>query len=86
MLNSSAGSWGPNNSAAYLKKKGLFGAKTMFLLISNHDGHDNTNFQPAVGVYPSYPDKQYKLALMVLLEKYVLPKISKKKNMVPDPD
>lgn len=74
MLNISAGSWGPDNCAAYLKEKGLFGAKAMFLLVSSHDAHDNMNFEPVVGVHPQYPDKQYKLALAELIDRYILPR------------
>lgn len=36
MLNISAGSWGPDNCAAYLKEKGMFNAKGIFLLVSSH--------------------------------------------------
>lgn len=74
MLNISAGSWGPDNCAAYLKEKGLFGAKAMFLLVSSHDAHDNMNFEPVVGVHPQYPDKQYKLAWAELIDRYILPR------------
>lgn len=35
MLNISAGSWGPDNCAAYLKEKGMFKAKGIFLLVSS---------------------------------------------------
>ena len=63
MLNISAGSWGPDNCAAYLKHYGLFGAKAMFLLVSSHDAYDNMDFKPVVGVHPSYPDKQDRLRL-----------------------
>lgn len=86
MLNISAGSWGPDNCAAYLKEKGLFGARAMFLLVSSHDAHDNMNFQPVVGVHPSYPNKQYKLALLELMDRYVIPRVFKKKNTELDPD
>lgn len=86
MLNISAGSWGPDNCAAYLKEKGLFGAKAMFLLVSSHDAHDNMDFQPVVGVHPSYPNKQYKLALWELMDRYVIPRMFKKRNTEPDPD
>lgn len=75
MLNISAGSWGPDNCAAYLKKFGLFGAKAMFLLVSSHDAYDNMDFQPVVGVHPSYPDKQYFLAWGELMDRYLLPRI-----------
>ena len=74
MLNISAGSWGPDNCAAYLKEKGLFGAKAMFLLVSSHDAYDNMDFQKVVGVHPSYPDKQYLTAWGELICRYVYPK------------
>ena len=74
MLNISAGSWGPDNCAAYLKEKGMFGAKGMFLLVSSHDAHDNMDFQPVVGVHPSYPDKQYPCAIAEVIGRYIWPR------------
>lgn len=74
MLNISAGSWGPDNCAAYLKHYGLFGAKAMYLLVSSHDAYDNMNFQPVVGVQDSYPDKQYWSAWAELICRYVWPR------------
>ena len=74
MLNISAGSWGPDNCAAYLKEKGLFGAKAMFLLVSSHDAYDNMDFQKVVGVHPSYPDKQYLTAWGELICRYIYPR------------
>lgn len=74
MLNISAGSWGPDNCAAYLREKGLFGAKAMLLLVSSHDAHDNMDFQKVVGVHEAYPDKQYTLAFGELLIRYIWPK------------
>ena len=86
MLNISAGSWGPDNCAAYLKEKGLFNAKAMFLLVSSHDAHDNMDFRPTVGAHPSYPDKQYVLAWGELINRYLLPRLlpDRKKNADPD--
>lgn len=89
MLNISAGSWGPDNCAAYLRKFGLFGAKGLYLLVSSHDAYDNMNFQPVVGVHPSYPDKQYTLAWGELIDRYLLPRIlppPDKKYLYLDPD
>lgn len=86
MLNISAGSWGPDNCAAYLKEKGLFHAEAMFLLVSSHDAHDNMTFEPVVGIHPSYPKEHYKLAYWELLDRYVLPRIFKKKRKNLDPD
>ena len=74
MLNISAGSWGPDNCAVYLKHYGLFGAKAMFLLVSSHDAYDNMDFKPVVGVHPSYPDKQYWCAWAEFIDRYVWPK------------
>lgn len=76
MLNISAGSWGPDNCAAYLREKGTFGAKAMILVCSSHDAYDVMSHQPVVGVYPNYPDRQYKLAIWELLDRYVVPRFN----------
>lgn len=89
MLNISAGSWGPDNCAAYLKHYGLFGAKAMFLLVSSHDAHDNMDFKPVVGKHPSYPDHQYWCAWAEFLDRYVWPRTIGKlitKHKEDDPD
>ncbi len=77
MLNISAGSWGPDNCAAYIREKGLFGAQGIFLLVSSHDAHDNMDFQPVVGVHPSYPNKQYFCAIAEVLGRYIYPRYIK---------
>ncbi|MDD5856096.1 MAG: hypothetical protein PUC90_07165 [Prevotella sp.] len=75
MLNISAGSWGPDNCAAYLNEYGLFGAKAMFLLVSSHDAHDNIDLSnPVVGKHPSYPNHQYFSAWIELIDRYVWPR------------
>lgn len=90
MLNISAGSWGPDNCAAYLDHYGTFGAKAMFLLVSSHDAYDNMDFQPVVGHHASYPDKQYCSAWGELLFRYVWPrtieKIFPNNSKTEDPD
>jgi lysophospholipase L1-like esterase len=89
MLNISAGSWGPDNCAAYLKEKGLFGAEAIILEVSGHDAYDTMNFLPVVGVLPSYPDKQSLLAWGELVNRYVIPfifkSISRKESAVTQP-
>lgn len=75
MLNISSGSWGPDNCAAYLKEKGTFGAKAMVLVCSSHDAFDVMSHVPVVGIYPNYPDKQYKLAIWELMNRYLMPRI-----------
>ena len=75
MLNISSGSWGPDNCAAYLKEKGTFGAKAMVLVCSSHDAFDVMSHIPVVGIYPNYPDEQYKLAIWEVVDRYLLPRI-----------
>ena len=75
MLNISSGSWGPDNCAAYLKEKGTFGAKAMVLVCSSHDAFDVMSHIPVVGIYPNYPDKQYKLAIWEVIDRYLIPRI-----------
>jgi hypothetical protein len=70
VLNISAGSWGPDNIAAYLKKFGLFKARLICLVTSSHDAHDIMSPQSPVGIDPGMPDKQYKVALYELWERY----------------
>lgn len=74
VLNISAGSWGPDNNAAYLKEKGLFAAKAIVLVVSSHDAYDNMDFMDVVDKHPSYPSKQYKLAIWELVGRYLLPR------------
>lgn len=75
MLNISSGSWGPDNCAAYLKEKGTFGAKAMVLVCSSHDAFDIMSHVPVVGIYPEYPDEQYKLAIWEVIDRYLIPRI-----------
>jgi lysophospholipase L1-like esterase len=74
-LNISAGSWGPDNCAAYLNKYGSFNAKMIILFVSSHDAYDNMTFEKIVGIHKSYPKEQYSLALLELLERYVQPRL-----------
>lgn len=75
MLNISSGSWGSDNCAVYLKEKGTFGAKAMVLVCSSHDAFDVMSHIPVVGIYPNYPDKQYKLAIWEVIDRYLMPRI-----------
>jgi len=70
VLNISAGSWGPDNIAAYLKKFGLFNAKLLCLVTSSHDAHDIMAHESQVGIDPNMPDKQYSVALVELWARY----------------
>ncbi len=74
-LNISAGSWGPDNCFAFLKKHGHFGAKALFLIISSHDAYDNMNFEKVVDSHESYQSKQYKFAIYELIDRYLIPRM-----------
>ena len=88
MLNISCGSWGPDNCVAYLQENETFVAKAMVLVCSSHDAYDAMSFVPVVNVYPNYPDKQYKLAICELIDRYMIPYIKTKTNtkQYADPD
>jgi hypothetical protein len=74
VTNIAAGSWGPDNCYAYLKKYGNFGAKKILLVVSSHDAYDNMNFEKIVGIIPSYPTKQYPFAIAELFDRYLYPR------------
>ena len=74
-LNISAGSWGPDNCAAYLNKYGSFNARMLILFVSSHDAYDNMTFEKTVGTNQSYPDEPYALALFELLDRYLIPRV-----------
>lgn len=76
VLNISAGSWGPDNCYEYLKEKGDFNAKMIFLVASSHDAFDNINFQKVVDREKGFESKQYSVALWELLDRYLIPRIT----------
>lgn len=86
MLNISAGSWGPDNCAAYLHKHGTFGTKAILLVCSSHDAFDVMSHVPVVGIYPTYPEKQYPLAIMELYHRYIMPRMANCFTSISDPD
>lgn len=79
MLNLSAGSWGPDNCAAYLKKTTIPKVAAVILFVSSHDAHDNMSFKPVVGVNKSFPSVQYPSAIVELWDRYLLPRIWRSK-------
>ncbi len=77
VLNISAGSWGPDNAAAYLKKYGLFQADLICLVTSSHDAHDNMVHDDVVGLDTNLPAVQYPWALEELWKRYIYPRYIK---------
>ncbi|KAA6313517.1 hypothetical protein EZS27_035720 [termite gut metagenome] len=79
-FNISYGSWGPDNCFSYLEEYGDFNAGLFLLVVSSHDAYDNMTFEKIVDIHPSFPSKQYKLALYELLDRYLIPYIKKEKE------
>jgi len=73
--NISAGSWGPPNELAYLKRYGLFDADVVVIVLSSHDYVDVPTFEPLVGVNYAFPDHKPILALWEGFERYLLPRL-----------
>lgn len=73
--NISAGSWGPPNELAYLKRYGLFDADVVVIVFSSHDYVDVPTFEPLVGVHYAFPDRKPVLALWEGFERYLLPRL-----------
>ncbi|MCD0486853.1 hypothetical protein LPB86_01345 [Pedobacter sp. MC2016-14] len=75
VLNIAAGSWGPDNCFAYLKRYGDFKCQKILLVVSSHDAFDNMTFENPNQIDPRHPEEQYKLAVIEVLYRYILPKI-----------
>lgn len=73
-LNISAGSWGPDNAAAYLQQHGLFEADLVVAVFSSHDAADTMVFRPIVGVHSSYPEDKPLTAIGELFARYLWPR------------
>lgn len=73
--NVSAGSWGPGNLLAYVKKFGLFDADMVFIVLNSDDVGDNPTGRPVVGVDPGFPDRPPPLALVEGFSRYLLPRL-----------
>lgn len=69
--NVSAGSWGPPNLLAYVKRYGLFDADAVVIVLSSHDYADAPTFAPTVGVDPNYPDRTPVFALQEVFGRYL---------------
>ena len=71
VMNVSAGSWGPPNYLAYVKRFGLFEANALVIVVSEGDFGDAPTFAPIVGVSPDFPDKTPTFALGEALTRYL---------------
>ena len=71
VMNVSAGSWGPPNYLAYVRRYGLFEANALVIVVSSHDAADSPTFQPIVGVSPDFPAESPTFALEEALMRYL---------------
>ena len=67
--NVSAGSWGPGNQLAYLRKFGTFNADIAILVLSTHDIADVPDFAPDLG--PDSPESPPVLAMEEAVYRYL---------------
>lgn len=75
VLNASANSWGPRNELAYLERFGTFEAQVVVLLLNTDDLFATAPNSAPVGRDRNYPDHKPSLALVEVLNRYVLPVI-----------
>lgn len=86
ILNLSAGSWGVDNAAAFVKEHGDFDADIVMMVFSSHDLRDNMSFEPCVGIHPSFPDWKPNIALWDVTTRYIWPRLfPPAKTTVPQP-
>jgi len=71
--NISAGSWGPPNQLAFVKKFGLFDADAVVLVLSSHDLDEDDPDSSGVGRSHDMPDKSPTLALTEFFFRYTSP-------------
>lgn len=68
--NASAGSWGPPNLLAYVRKFGLFDTDVVAIVVSAGDATDVPTGEQVVGIDPDFPDHRPALALWEGLTRY----------------
>ncbi len=69
--NISAGSWGPPNMLAYLRRFGLFDADVVVIVLSSHDYADAPTFEPTVGVNADFPERKPWCATWEAITRYL---------------
>ncbi len=68
VMNASAGSWGPPQEAAYLKKHGLFDADVLVVVLNHEDAFDDGAPRP---LGPEQPTSRPLLALQEVVFRYL---------------
>jgi hypothetical protein len=70
VMNISAGSWGPPNYLAYVRRYGFFESNLLVIVVSSHDYRDAPTFEPLVGT-SDFPDRTPRFALGEALTRYL---------------
>ncbi len=71
--NISAGSWGPPNELAYIKRFGWFDADVAVIVVSSSDYRDVPTFEHVVGMKSDMPDHAPMFALQEAIGRYIRP-------------
>jgi len=77
ILHCSAGSWGPGNYAAYVKRYTDFNANSIGFVLSSHDVWDVPDFRKVVGTSVSFPDKKPISAFTEGISRYLISRVSR---------
>lgn len=77
VLNVSAGSWGPDNAAAFLQAHGAGDPQLIVAVFSSHDAEDEMTFNPVVGVQNYSPKERPASAIGEAWERYIFPRFRK---------
>ncbi|WP_420457177.1 hypothetical protein [Rubrivirga sp.] len=77
VVNVSAGSWGPDNAAAFLRAHGDGGARRIVAVFSSHDAEDEMTFDPVVGVRSDAPAVRPVSAIWEAWDRYARPRLSR---------
>ena len=75
VANVSAGSWGPPNQLAYVRRFGLFGSQDVVIVLNGDDAWDVPAKVSPVGRSPEFPDHSPPLALVEVWNRVIGPKL-----------
>lgn len=81
VLNVSCGGWGIDNCAGVIKEFGDFNSKLIVLALNSHDAIGSIALDDIAGTNKNFPDKQYSIAWIELIDRYLIPKIKSKMNL-----
>lgn len=81
VLNASSGGWGIDNVAGFVRENGDFDAKLIVLVLNSHDAIGDMGESDVAGTNVNFPDEQYPLAWLELLDRYLIPRVKAALNI-----